>query len=112
MGCKSFIITRLKVTDKRKIDLKIFSRLDRKDINSYQFNTKDGVLDKGVTALVNGSKFAYRKFPLLINEETVAANSKIFVFQCTSLERGSYSTSLGLEWAEVKVEMTYIPMEA
>jgi hypothetical protein len=112
MGCKSFIITNLKVAEDRLILFKIFSTLARKDLTPYTFNSSRKNYDSGMTTLYGGQNFQYRKFFTCVNQETAKANQTKFIFQCTSLEKGAYSTSKGLSWKEVEVELSYIPLEA
>lgn len=112
MECKSFIITNVEVTKDRMILFKVFSTLLRKDLTPYEFNSSRQNYDSGMTKLAGGQNFQYRKFFTCVNQEAAKENQTKFVFQCTSLEKGSYTTSKGLTWNEVEVKITYIPLEA
>lgn len=112
MECKSFIVTSLKISEDRKIRFSIYGTLARTDLNPYTFESRKRSFDTHQTELRNGSIFQYRKFNTCINSETAKANQTKFIFQCLSLERGLYTMSKGLSWAEVEAEITYIPLEA
>lgn len=112
MGCKSFVITKVEVAKDRLLQLKIFSTLLRKDDNPYEFSSTRQAIDSGFTRLKNKQNFQYRKFHTCVNKETAKVNQTKFIFQCTSLEKGSYTTQKGLTWKDAEIVITYIPLEA
>ena len=112
MECKSFIVTKVNISDQRRIRLAIFGTLLRNDLNPYTFESTKRGYDTHMTTLKDGSNFQYRKFPICVNAEVAKQNQTKFVFQCTSLEKGAYTTSKGLSWNEVEATVTYIPLEA
>lgn len=112
LGCRSCIITYLQVSGGRKMELEIFSSKDKIDPIPYMFNSMYRYFDDGSTFLKNKTRFQYKKFYVLINNEPDPLDQRIFLFRCRSLEDDAYRTSLLPNSEDFEVIINYIPLEA
>lgn len=112
LGCRSCIVTYLRITSGRKVELEIFGHKDKSDPIPYLFNSMHRYFDDGSTYLQNKARFQYKKFSVLINTEKDPIDQRIFLFRCRSLEDEVYRTSLADYSIDLDVFLTYLPLEA
>lgn len=110
MQCKSFVLTSLVVDRHRNMEVKIYgSAVTGDDPFPYRFLSDRKNIDDGSTYLKNYSRFQYRKFNIIANQNN-PTNTQ-FTFSCRSFDPVTYHTALNTAMQSVKLRITYIPLE-